>query len=218
MRVAKPVHLSSEIRQRLQGVADSRTVTVRFAQRARMILLAADGMQDKQIAEEVGVRRQSVSLWRRRFLASGINGIAQDAPRGGRKRTARADAKVQAIVHRTTQTTPENATHWSTRTMAKAAGVSEATVRRVWHEHGLKPHLIKSFKLSNDKRFEEKLEDIAGLYLSPPEHALVLSCDEKSRIQALDRTQPGLPLKRGRADAHRSASSIACHTRRSSMR
>jgi transposase len=198
MRVAKPVYLSAEVRKQLQTVANSRTVTVRFAQRARMILLAAEGMQDKVIARKVGVRRQSVSLWRGRFIAFGIEGITHDAPRGGRKRSARSEAKVQAIVHRTTQTTPENATHWSTRTMAKAEGVSEATVRRVWHEHGLKPHLIKSFKLSNDKHFVEKLDDIVGLYLNPPEHALVLSCDEKSQIQALDRTQPGLPLKKGR--------------------
>jgi transposase len=180
-------------------VAHSRSVSVRFAQRARMILLAAEGRQDKQIAAAVGIRRQSVSLWRRRFLELGIDGIAKDAPRGGRKRSARSEAKVRAIVQRTTQTTPPDATHWSTRSMARTAGTSEATVRRVWREHGLKPHRVKSFKLSNDKRFIEKLDDIVGLYLNPPQHALVLSCDEKSQIQALDRTQPGLPLKKGRA-------------------
>ena len=198
MRVAKPVYLSSDLRQCLQTVADSRTASVCFAQRAKMILLAADGKQDKQIAAEVGVRRQAVALWRGRFIQSGVEGIAKDAPRGGRKRSARTDAKVRAIVARTTQTTPPDATHWSTRTMAAAEGVSEATVRRVWREHGLKPHRVKSFKLSNDKRFIEKLDDIVGLYLNPPEHALVLSCDEKSQIQALDRTQPSLPLKKGR--------------------
>ena len=198
MRVAAPILLTDEQRYELTAVAARRTASVRFAQRAKMILMAADGKQDVQIAAEVGVRRQAVARWRRRFRDSGINGIAKDAPRGGRKRSARTDAKVRAIVERTTRTTPPNATHWSTRSMAAAEGVSEATVRRVWREHGLKPHRVKSFKLSNDKRFVEKLDDIVGLYLSPPEHAIVLSCDEKSQIQALDRTQPSLPLKKGR--------------------
>lgn len=197
MRVAPPILLTDEQRHELSTAANSRSVSVRFAQRARMILLAAEGRQDKQIAAEVGIRRQSVALWRRRFLKLGISGIKQDAPRGGRKRSARTDAKVREIIRRTTQTTPPDATHWSTRSMARAAGTSEATVRRVWREHGLKPHRVKSFKLSNDKHFIEKLDDIVGLYLNPPQHALVLSCDEKSQIQALDRTQPGLPLKSG---------------------
>jgi transposase len=198
MRVAPSILLSDEQRCELLAAAGSRSVSVRFAQRARMILLAAQGRQDKQIAAEVGIRRQSVALWRGRFLQLGIDGIRKDAPRGGRKRSARTDAKVRQIVTRTTQTTPPDATHWSTRSMARAAGTSEATVRRVWREHGLKPHRVKSFKLSNDKRFVEKLDDIVGLYLNPPQHALVLCCDEKSQIQALDRTQPGLPLKKGR--------------------
>jgi transposase len=198
MRVAATILLTDEQRCELGAVAASRTASVRFAQRARMILLAADGKQDIQIATEVGVRRQAVARWRSRFLESGMGGIAQDAPRGGRRRSARTDAKVRAIVERTTQTTPPNATHWSTRSMAAAEGISEATVRRVWREHGLRPHRVKSFKLSNDKRFVEKLDDIVGLYLSPPEHAIVLCCDEKSQIQALDRTQPSLPLKKGR--------------------
>jgi len=198
MRVAPPILLTDEQRRELSAAGGSRSVSVRFAQRARMILLAAEGRQDKQIAAEVGIRRQSVALWRGRFLQLGIGGIEKDAPRGGRKRSARSDAKVRAIIHRTTQTMPPDATHWSTRSMARAAGTSEATVRRVWREHGLKPHRVKSFKLSNDKRFVEKLDDIVGLYLNPPQHALVLCCDEKSQIQALDRTQPGLPLKKGR--------------------
>jgi transposase len=198
MRVAPPIILTDEQRRDLSTAANSRSVSVRFAQRARMILLAAEGRQDKQIAAEVGIRRQSVALWRRRFLRLGIDGIEKDAPRGGRKRSARSDARVRDIIGRTTQTTPPDATHWSARSMARAAGTSEATVRRVWREHGLKPHRVKSFKLSNDKRFVEKLDDIVGLYLNPPEQALVLSCDEKSQIQALDRTQPGLPLKKGR--------------------
>src|ERR1039458_4651207 len=143
MRVAPPILLTDEQRRRLSAAASSRSLSVRFAQRARMILLATQGRQDKQIAAEVGIRRQSVALWRRRFLQLGIDGIAKDAPRGGRKRSARSDAKVRALIHRTTQTTPPDATHWSTRSMARAAGTSEATVRRVWHEHGLKPHRVK---------------------------------------------------------------------------
>jgi transposase len=198
MRVAPPITLTPEQRKRLTAVADSRTVSVRFAQRARMILRAADGLQDKQVAAEVNVRRQAVARWRKRFLALGIDGIARDAPRGGRRRSARTPQKVRAIVERTTRTTPPDATHWSTNTMAKAEGVSASTVRRVWREHGIKPHRVKSFKLSNDKHFAEKLDDVVGLYLSPPEHALVLSCDEKSQIQALDRTQPGLPIRKGK--------------------
>jgi transposase len=198
MRVARPVLLSDAQRSQLRAVAHSRTASVRFAQRARIILLAGDGLQDKQIAAQVGVRRQAVALWRGRFLSLGIDGIAKDAPRGGRHRTARSPAKVRAIIERTTQTTPPDATHWSTNTMANAEDVSASTVGRIWREHGIKPHRTKSFKVSNDKRFAEKLDDIVGLYLNPPEHAIVLSCDEKSQIQALDRTQPGLPLRKGK--------------------
>ena len=201
MRVARPVILTDGQKQRLTQVAQSKTASVRFATRARMILLAGEGLRDKQIAERVGMRRQSVALWRTRFLRLGIDGLAKDAPRGGRRRSARTPDKVRAIVERTTQCTPPGgaATHWSTHSMARAEGVSASTVGRVWREHGLKPHRVRSFKLSNDKRFAEKLDDIVGLYLSPPEHALVLSCDEKSQIQALDRTQPGLPIKKGKA-------------------
>lgn len=198
MRIARPVLLSDAQRGQLRSIANSKTVTVRFAQRAKMILLAGEGLQDKQIAAHVGVRRQAVALWRGRFLDLGIDGIAKDAPRGGRHRTARSPANVHAIIRRTTQTTPPEATHWSTNSMAGAAGVSASTVGRIWREHGIKPHRVKSFKLSNDKRFVEKLETIVGLYLNPPEHAIVLSCDEKSQIQALDRTQPGLPLRKGK--------------------
>jgi transposase len=198
MRVARPVILTDVQRNELRSIASSRTVSVRFAQRARMILLAGDGLLNKDIAKTVGVRRQAVALWRNRYLDLGLEGIARDAPRGGRHRTARSKAKVRAIIQRTTQTTPADATHWSTNSMARAAGVSASTVGRIWREHGIKPHRVKSFKLSNDKRFTEKLDDIVGLYLSPPEHALVLGCDEKSQIQALDRTQPGLPLGKGK--------------------
>jgi transposase len=138
------------------------------------------------------------ALWRSRFLKLGLEGLVKDAPRSGRKRTV-TDEKVKAIVRRTIEDTPRNATQWSSRTMAKAEGVSEKTVRRIWKAHGLKPHLLRTFKLSRDPQFAERLEDVVGLYLNPPEHAIVLSVDEKSQIQALDRTQPGLPIKKGRA-------------------
>jgi transposase len=155
-------------------------------------------MTDQAIAAELNVGRRTPARWRARFLEQGPAGIERDAPRPGR--TPRITAKkVRQVIAKTTSETPPNATHWSTRTMADAAGISEASVRRIWHANGLKPHLVKRFKLSNDKRFAEKLEDIVGLYLNPPERALVLCCDEKSQIQALDRTQPGLPLKKGRA-------------------
>jgi transposase len=198
MRVAPSVQLTTEQECLLSKGATSSSVSVRFAQRAKIVLLAACGMQDIEIAEQVGTTRQRSARWRARFLRFGIEGLKQDAARPGRRKKISAQ-KVTSIVRKTLEETPANATHWSTRTMAEVAGVSERTVRRIWKTHGLKPHLHRTFKLSNDKQFVEKLEDIVGLYLTPPEHALVLSCDEKSQIQALDRTQPGLPLKQGRA-------------------
>jgi transposase len=168
---------------------------VRLAQRARMVLLASDGLQNKAIAEEVGAGRVQVARWRERYGRLRLAGIERDLPRGAPP--VRVD--VARLVELTTQTKPAAATHWSTRTMAAQLGVSAASVSRHWRANGLKPHLVRGFKVSRDPRFVEKLEDIVGLYLSPPEHALVLCCDEKSQVQALDRTQPGLPLKKGRA-------------------
>jgi transposase len=198
MRIAPEVSITEAQRAQLKACAAARSVPVRVAERAKMILLAADGKTDQDIAAQLRVGRRTPARWRVRFIEQGLAGIERDAPRPGRRRKISA-AKVKAIVQKTTGERPGDATHWSTRTMARAAGVSEATVRRIWHAHGLKPHLVKTFKLSNDKRFTEKLEDIVGLYLNPPEHALVLCLDEKSQIQALDRSQPGLPLKKGRA-------------------
>jgi len=198
MRVAPIVQLTTEQEGLLSKTAKSSSVSVRFAQRAKIVLLAAHGMQDIEIAEHVGTTRQRSARWRDRFLRLGIEGLKKDAARPGRRKKFSAQ-KVTSIVRKTLEEKPADATHWSTRTMAEAAGVSERTVRRIWKSHGLKPHLSRTFKLANDKQFVEKLEDIVGLYLTPPEHALVLSCDEKSQIQALDRTQPGLPLKKGRA-------------------
>jgi transposase len=161
------------------------------------VLLAAEGKQNCDIAAAAGTDRFTVARWRNRFIRLRLRGIEKDAPRPGR-RPRFSQEIVLEIVRKTTQELPGDATHWSTRRMAKAVGVSEASIRRIWHQHGLKPHLIRTFKLSNDPRFAEKLEDVIGLYLNPPEHALVLCADEKSQIQALDRTQPGLPIKQGR--------------------
>jgi transposase len=197
VRIASKVELSEDQRSQLEAWATGRRVAVRLAERAKMILLAAQGLTDKEISAKLGVWRGTVARWRVRFIADGVAGIEHDQTRPGCKPKISA-RKVKAIVALTTQQRPDNATHWSTRSMAAAAGVSAASVRRIWQAHGLKPHRIETFKVSNDKHFAEKLEDIVGLYLDPPEHALVYSCDEKSQIQALDRTQPGLPMKRGR--------------------
>ena len=198
MRIAAEVSINEAQRAQLLSWANARRSEVRLAQRAQMILLAAEGLRDIDIAQRLGCGRRAVARWRKRFIDMGTRGIEHDAPRPGRTPTI-STAKVKRIVDMTTRERPANATHWSTRSMAAAANISEASVRRIWRAHGLKPHVVSTFKVSNDKRFVEKLEDVVGLYLNPPEHALVLCCDEKSQIQALDRTQPGLPLKRGRA-------------------
>ena len=152
----------------------------------------------EDIAVEAGLDRRQVALWRDRFLTGGIDALRKDAPRSGRPATVTAEIESR-IVQATLHDKPVNATHWSTRTLAEHLGVGATTIRRVWQSNGLKPHLSRTFKVSRDPRFEDKLLDVVGLYLNPPEHALVLSCDEKSQIQALNRTQPGLPMKRGRA-------------------
>src|SRR6201987_5178083 len=198
MRTAPPIELSSEQRTALQRLARQRSAQARVVERARVVLLAAEGLENKQIARRMGITPEKAARWRKRFLAGGIAALQKDAPRPGRTRTI-TERQVKKVVKMTLHQKPANATHWSTRTMAAAAGISEASVRRIWHAHGLKPHLVKTFKLSRDPEFTEKLEDIVGLYLNPPEHAIVLCADEKSQIQALDRTQPGLPLKKGRA-------------------
>ena len=195
MRKAEVIELSDAQREKLVKLAQSSTTEVRLARRASIVLLAADGLSNRQIGEILGVGRIQAGRWRDRYAAGGMKAIEQDLPRGGRK----PKMDPAEIVRLTTQTQPAAATQWSTRTLAAVAGVSDTTIQRVWKKHGLKPHRIKRFKVSRDPHFVEKLEDIVGLYLSPPEHALVLCCDEKSQVQALDRTQPGLPLKPGRA-------------------
>ena len=162
------------------------------------VLLAATGESNSAIERTLGVSRPTVILWRRRFAAGGAQALTETKPGRGRKPSISA-AKIKAIVQPTTQTTPLGQRHWSCRSMAKAQGVSPATVQRIWDAHGLKPHRVRTFKLSNGPRFSEKLTDVVGLYLNPPEQAIVLCVDEKSQIQALDRTQPSLPMKKGRA-------------------
>lgn len=197
MRIAPPIILSADESAALAKWANGRSIPARLVQRARIIQRAAEGAQSKDIAEELGVSRPTVQLWRERFLSLRLDGLEKDAPRPGRIPDI-PETKVGAVVKATLQTTPPNATHWSTRSMAQAQGLSRMAIQRIWKQHNLKPHLIRTFKISRDKQFVEKLHDVVGLYLNPPERTLVLCVDEKSQIQALDRTQPGLPIKKGR--------------------
>jgi len=197
MRIAPAVTLTTDQRDRLQDWVRRRTSQIRLVKRARVLLLAADGWQNDEIARELEMTRRSVGCWRTRFVHEGLPGIERERPRSGR--VPRVRTVVEAtIIKKTTQETPKNATHWSSRTLAKELGVSQSMVVRVWQANGLKPHLVKTFKLSNDPQFEEKLRDVVGLYLNPPANALVISADEKTQVQALDRTQPSLPFVKGR--------------------
>jgi transposase len=198
MRRATAITLDDHERLALGHWARGRRTPARLVLRAQIVLRAADGMDNLGIAAELGTGRLTVARWRNRFATGRLAAIERDAPRGGRKPTVRSGV-ASRIVEATTQTTPPDATHWSTRTLAEALGVSRSMVHRVWRANGLKPHLIRTFKVSNDPLFVEKLVDVVGLYLAPPDHALVLSVDEKSQIQALDRTQKSLPLYPGRA-------------------
>ena len=195
IRCAPKVWLSQEVRDDLERFARSRTLPARCVERARIILRAAVGQENQPIAGELGLCRQTVGRWRERFAAAQIDGL-EDRPHSGRP--ARILTPTIDDVRLTTQEKPAAETHWSTRTLATAVGVSAATVGRIWRAHGLKPHRVKRFKLSNDPRFGEKLEDLVDLYRHPPPGAVVISVDEKCQGQALDRTQPGLPWKKGR--------------------
>ena len=197
MRVAPKVELKPALRNKLLRYSKATNVSPKLSVRARIVLQAAQGKTNKEIAEELGVDQMQVGRWRRRFAEQGLAGIEKDKTRRGRIKPL-SRRKESEVVRKTLHTKPKGATHWSRSLMAKEAGVSPSSVGRIWARNGIKPHRTRTFKLSNDKRFEEKLNDIVGLYLSPPEHAVVFSCDEKSQIQALDRTQPGLPLKKGR--------------------
>ena len=180
----------------LERLVRSGKTEQRVAFRARIILGAASGISNHALAITLKTSRPTVIEWRKRFTEHGVKALYEDRPRG-RSFPALPSAKEAEIIEKTMQA-PKQVTHWSCRSMAKVSGVSKASVQRIWDAHGLKPHLVKTFKLSNDPHFIEKLEDVVGLYMNPPEHALVFSIDEKSQIQALDRTQPGLPMKKGR--------------------
>jgi transposase len=195
---AAALKLSGAQRDTLQVLARSTSAPHQQVQRVQVLLLAAAGEANTRIAQRVGVTVVTVRAWRARFEQAGLADLGVVRAGRGRKPSI-PQATVEAIVHATLREKPPGETHWSCRTMAKAQGVSPATVQRVWAARGLKPHLVKTFKLSNDKRFEEKLIDVVGLYLDPPDKAVVLCMDEKSQIQALDRTQPSLPMKKGRA-------------------
>jgi len=192
-----PLTLTETDRWEMERWVAAHKTPQQVAQRCRIVLAAARGMADKAIAGLMRINFKTVALWRQRFCAQGADTLWEVAQGRGRK-PLYSPQKIKAIVGATLQTRPAGATHWSCRTMAKVQGVSKATVNRIWQSHRIKPHLSETFKLSRDAKFLEKLTDVVGLYLNPPEKALVLCIDEKSQIQALDRTQPGLPLKKGR--------------------
>jgi transposase len=191
------VTLSGELREELSRWTRKGSGELRRARRAEIVLALADGLTLAEAAKRLGLNRETVAVWRDRFLAGGVRALESDLPRPGRPKTI-SKSKEEAVLTLTRFVLPEDGTHWSVRTMAQVSGVSPASVQRIWAKHGIKPHLIRTFKLSKDPHFEEKLVDVVGLYLDPPEKALVLCVDEKTQIQALDRTQPGLPMKKGR--------------------
>jgi len=199
-RVAPVIRLEKEVREQIESYVRSRAMPSGLSMRFRMILLAADGLDNKEISEEVGLSRACVGKWRKRYAEKGLQGL-HDELRPGRPRSF-LDEKVSELIHKTLKSRPEGMTHWSTRTMAEEVGVSHMTVCRVWQTFGLKPHRSDTFKLSTDAFFVEKVRDITGLYLSPPENALVLCVDEKSQCQALERSQPTLPLGFGYAEGY----------------
>jgi len=201
MPAQRPIHLSPDEITQLKKNRRSRKTPVRLLERSNIVLLAAAGMPNYQIAVTLKIDVNKVGRWRNRFAQRRLAGIEKDLPRGanhGGKNSA-AQAKLRStIIAMTTQDKPQDATQWSTRGLAKVLGINHSLVHRVWREVGLKPHLTMPFKVSNDPHFEEKLQDVVGLYVAPPANAVVFCIDEKSSIQALDRTQPGLPMKPGR--------------------
>ncbi len=194
----EPIRLSADDRDRLEKLVRDRNTPQKVVWRSRIVLLSAMGLRPPEIVAAVGKSELTVRRWRRRFLAKGVDGLLKDATRPPGRKPLSPEA-VKQVVELTLHTKPPGRTHWSERRMAAKVGIAPSTVHKIWKAHGLKPHLTRSFKLSRDPAFSEKVQDIVGLYLSPPDKALVLSVDEKSQIQALDRTQPGLPMKKGRA-------------------
>ena len=197
MRIAPQFDLSEEERATLLKWSRGRSTPSRVVQRAHIVLLAAEGLENQEIAKRLGVMKRTVGRWRTRFSVGGLTALEKDLPRGGRHATQRKEYET-LIIKKVQEEKPEDATHWTTRALAEAVGTNQPLVFRVLRANGLKPHLVKTFKISNDPNFEEKLCDVVGLYLNPPEHALVISADEKTSVQALDRTQPELPIKKGR--------------------
>ena len=202
MSIAVSIDLTQQEKDLLTKTVASRKAPTGLIERSEIVLLASTGKSNIDIAKQLGVSAHKAGRWRNRYAAHGFAGIEKELPRGNNQggKNSAVQAKLRSeIIKMTTQSKPKDATHWSTRTLAKALNTTHSFVNRVWRESGLKPHLTKGFKVSNDPRFEEKLTDVVGLYLSPPENAAVFCVDEKSSIQALDRTQPGLPIKKGRA-------------------
>jgi transposase len=197
MRTGIEFHVTASDRTRLEAIIAKRSSPQKHVWRARIILLSDDGVGTVAIMEATGKSKTCVWRWQERFMAEGVDGLLRDKSRP--PGIAPLDRElVDQVVALTLETPKQEATHWTVRAMAKTVGIAASSVVKIWHEHGLAPHRWRSFKLSNDKAFAEKLHDVVGLYVSPPAHAIVLSVDEKSQIQALDRTQPGLPLKKGR--------------------
>jgi transposase len=197
MRTGITIDVTASDRERLLAVIGDRNAPQKHVWRARIVLLTADGHGTTEIMRRAGVAKTAVWRWQERFMQAGVDGLLRDKTRPPRIPLLAREV-VEKVVRLTLSDPPGETTHWTAPAMAKASGVSVSSVQRIWRSHGLQPHRMRQFKLSNDPRFAEKLRDIVGLYLDPPAHAVVLSVDEKSQIQALDRTQPGLPLKRGR--------------------
>ena len=197
MRTGVEVRLGPGDRGRLETIVGSGNSPQKHVWRARIVLLSADGIGTMEILRRTGKGKPTIWRWQARFMAKGVEGLLHEATRPAGKPPLTPEI-IERVVEMTLAEPPGEATHWTCRAMARAAGISHRSVQRIWAAHGLQPHRVKTFKLSNDPKFAAKVQDIVGLYVDPPEHALVLSVDEKSQIQALDRTQPGLPMKRGR--------------------
>ena len=192
------IYVSRANRARLEAMIADRNSPSKVVWRANIVLATADGLGTNAIMKRTGKSKPCVWRWQERYVEEGVEGLLRDKTRPPGKKPLSAAVK-RKVLSKTAGETPPNATHWSVRSMARAAGISHTSVQRIWAEAGLKPHLVRRFKISNDPQFEEKVTDVVGLYMNPPDRALVLCVDEKSQIQALDRTQPGLPLKKGRA-------------------
>src|SRR5437016_4332166 len=197
MRTGISITVSASDRRRLQAVVRDRNAAQKHAWRAEIVVLSADGVGTNEIMRRTGKSKTCVWRWQERFMAAGVDGLLRDKTRPSRVPPLPAEV-VERVVALTRNDPPGEATHWTGAAMAEAAGISVSSVQRIWRRHGLQPHRVRQFKLSTDPQFTAKLHDIVGLYIDPPAHAIVLSVDEKSQIQALDRTQPGLPLKKRR--------------------